>query len=56
MLKVIMNDGIITDKILNWNKCFEDIKPGGYLLVLCKEDYHRITCDIEDAGYDIISS
>ena len=46
-----MIDGIITDKILDWKSL--DIKPGGYLLVICKSNYHRITCNIENSGYEI---
>ena len=47
----LMIDGIITDKILDWKSL--NIKHGGYLLVICKKRYHKITCDIENSGYEI---
>lgn len=37
-----------------WEKCFEVLKPGGYLLAFGgARTYHRIACAIEDAGFEI---
>jgi DNA modification methylase len=37
-----------------WGKCFEVLKPGGYLLVFGgSRTFHRIACAIEDAGFEI---
>lgn len=37
-----------------WEKCFETLKPGGYLLAFGgSRTYHRIACAIEDAGFEI---
>lgn len=37
-----------------WEKCFEVLKPGGYLLAFGgSRTYHRIACAIEDAGFEI---
>jgi len=37
-----------------WEKCFEVLKPGGYLLAFGgTRTYHRIACAIEDAGFEI---
>ena len=37
-----------------WKKCFEVLKPGGYLLAFGgSRTYHRIACAIEDAGFEI---
>ena len=37
-----------------WKKCFEVLKPGGYLLSFGgSRTFHRIACAIEDAGFEI---
>lgn len=37
-----------------WKKCFEVLKPGGYLLAFGgSRTSHRIACAIEDAGFEI---
>ncbi len=37
-----------------WQKCYEVLKPGGYLLAFGgTRTYHRIACSIEDAGFEI---
>lgn len=37
-----------------WRKCYEVLKPGGYLLAFGgSRTYHRIACAIEDAGFEI---
>ena len=37
-----------------WHKCYEVLKPGGYLLVFGgSRTFHRIACAIEDAGFEI---
>lgn len=47
------NSGIAFRKD-TWRKCYEVIKPGGYLLAFGgSRTYHRIACAIEDAGFEI---
>lgn len=37
-----------------WQKCLRVLKPGGYLLAFGgTRTYHRITCAVEDAGFEI---
>jgi site-specific DNA-methyltransferase (adenine-specific) len=37
-----------------WKECLRITKPGGYLLAMGgTRTYHRLTCAIEDAGYEI---
>lgn len=37
-----------------WKRCFDALKPGGYLLAFgSSRTYHRIACAIEDAGFEI---
>lgn len=37
-----------------WQKCYEVLKPGGYLLAFGgSRTFHRIACSIEDAGFEI---
>ena len=47
------NSGIAFQKD-TWAKCFEVLKPGGYLLAFGgSRTFHRIACAIEDAGFEI---
>lgn len=47
------NSGIAFNKEA-WLKCYEVLKPGGYLLAFGgTRTYHRIACAIEDAGFEI---
>lgn len=47
------NSGIAFNKDA-WIKCYEALKPGGYLLAFGgTRTYHRIACAIEDAGFEI---
>lgn len=47
------NSGIALKKE-TWQKCYEVLKPGGYLLAFGgTRTYHRIACAIEDAGFEI---
>jgi site-specific DNA-methyltransferase (adenine-specific) len=37
-----------------WEKCYQVLKPGGYLLAFGgTRTFHRIACAIEDAGFEI---
>jgi site-specific DNA-methyltransferase (adenine-specific) len=47
------NSGIAFQKA-TWEKCYEVLKPGGYLLAFGgTRTFHRIACAIEDAGFEI---
>ena len=47
------NSGIAFQKE-TWQKCFEVLKTGGYLLAFGgSRTFHRIACAIEDAGFEI---
>lgn len=47
------NSGIAFQKE-TWQKCYEVLKPGGYLLAFGgTRTFHRIACAIEDAGFEI---
>ena len=47
------NSGIAF-QVDTWKKCFEVLKPGGYLLAFGgSRTFHRIACAIEDAGFEI---
>ncbi len=40
--------------IETWQKCYNVLKPGGYLLAFGgSRTYHRMACAIEDAGFEI---
>lgn len=44
----------VSFQVDTWNKCFDVLKPGGYLLAFGgTRTYHRIACAIEDAGFEI---
>lgn len=37
-----------------WEQGFRSLKPGGYLLNFCgTRTYHRMVCEVEDAGFEI---
>ena len=47
------NTGIAFQKD-TWKKCYQVLKPGGYLLAFGgSRTFHRIACAIEDAGFEI---
>ena len=47
------NSGIAF-QVDTWRKCYEVLKPGGYLLAFGgSRTFHRIACAIEDAGFEI---
>lgn len=47
------NSGIAFQKE-TWEKCYDVLKPGGYLLAFGgSRTFHRIACAIEDAGFEI---
>ena len=47
------NSGVAFKKD-TWEKCFNVLKPGGYLLAFGgSRTFHRIACAIEDAGFEI---
>ena len=47
------NSGIAFQKE-TWQKCYEALKSGGYLLAFGgSRTFHRIACAIEDAGFEI---
>ena len=47
------NSGIAFQKE-TWQKCYEALKQGGYLLAFGgSRTFHRIACAIEDAGFEI---
>ena len=47
------NSGIAFQKE-TWRKCYDVLKPGGYLLAFGgSRTFHRIACAIEDAGFEI---
>ena len=47
------NSGIAFQKE-TWQKCYEVLKSGGYLLAFGgSRTFHRIACAIEDAGFEI---
>ena len=44
----------ISFQIDTWQKCYEVLKPGGYLLAFGgTRTYHRIACAIENSGFEI---
>lgn len=47
------NSGIAF-QVETWKKCYDALKPGGYLLAFGgSRTFHRIACAIEDAGFEI---
>lgn len=46
--------GDIAHRIEMWAECLRVLKPGGHLLAFAgSRTYHRMTCAIEDAGFEI---
>lgn len=46
-------DKVLPNKEI-WKKCFDVLKPGGFCLAFAHTSlYHRLACDIEDAGFEI---
>lgn len=44
----------VSFNVETWKKCYEVLKPGGYLLAFGgTRTFHRIACAIEDAGFEI---
>ena len=44
----------IVFQVETWKRCFDVLKPGGYLLAFGgSRTFHRIACAIEDAGFEI---
>ena len=44
----------IAYKVALWKECLRVLKPGGHLLAFSgSRTYHRMTCAIEDAGFEI---
>jgi len=46
--------GDIANQVKTWELAFDLLKPGGYLLAFGgTRTFHRMTCAIEDAGFEI---
>lgn len=46
--------GDIAHRVEMWSECLRVLKPGGHLLAFsATRTYHRMTCAIEDAGFEI---
>ncbi|MFM0405269.1 DNA-methyltransferase [Paraburkholderia dipogonis] len=46
--------GDIAHRVEMWAECLRVLKPGGHLLAFAgSRTYHRMTCAIEDAGFEI---
>ena len=46
-------DKALPDKEI-WNECLRVLKPGGHMVVFgAPRIYHRLTCQIEDAGFEV---
>jgi DNA modification methylase len=44
----------IANNLELWRECLRVLKPGGHLLAFSgSRTYHRLTCAIEDAGFDV---
>lgn len=47
-------DSAIVQGVVDWSHCLSILKPGAYLLALSSnKNHHRVTCAIEDAGFEI---
>lgn len=50
----VWDGGDIAHRIEMWAECLRVLKPGGHLLAFAAtRTYHRMTCAIEDAGFEI---
>jgi site-specific DNA-methyltransferase (adenine-specific) len=50
----VWDGGDIAHRIELWAECLRVLKPGGHLLAFAAtRTYHRMTCAIEDAGFEI---
>jgi len=47
-------DSAIVQGVFDWSHCLSILKPGAFLLALSSnKTHHRMTCAIEDAGFEI---
>ncbi|MPW16934.1 site-specific DNA-methyltransferase [Paraburkholderia sp. CNPSo 3157] len=50
----VWDGGDIAHRVELWAECLRVLKPGGHLLAFAgSRTYHRMTCAIEDAGFEI---
>ncbi|WP_321865679.1 DNA-methyltransferase [Paraburkholderia tropica] len=50
----VWDGGDIAQRVELWAECLRVLKPGGHLLAFAgSRTYHRMTCAIEDAGFEI---
>lgn len=50
----VWDGGDIAHRIEMWAECLRVLKPGGHLLAFSStRTYHRMTCAIEDAGFEV---
>ena len=50
----VWDGGDIAHRVEMWVECLRVLKPGGHLLAFSgSRTYHRMTCAIEDAGFEI---
>lgn len=50
----VWDGGDIAHRVEMWAECLRVLKPGGHLLAFAAtRTYHRMTCAIEDAGFEI---
>jgi site-specific DNA-methyltransferase (adenine-specific) len=50
----VWDGGDIAHRIELWAECLRVLKPGGHLLAFSgSRTYHRMTCAVEDAGFEI---
>jgi DNA modification methylase len=50
----VWDGGDIAHRVELWAECLRVLKPGGHLLAFAAtRTYHRMTCAIEDAGFEI---
>lgn len=50
----VWDGGDIAHRVGMWAECLRVLKPGGHLLAFAgSRTYHRMTCAIEDAGFEI---
>ncbi|WP_243856678.1 site-specific DNA-methyltransferase [Paraburkholderia sp. BL6665CI2N2] len=50
----VWDGGDIAQRVELWEECLRVLKPGGHLLAFAgSRTYHRMTCAIEDAGFEV---